>query len=498
MQVLTRLSISVIVLFICSCSHHPALENRGNAMDRLREELDYIFDDPEFQNAYWGVVIQSLSNGQYLYLRNENKGFMPASNMKIFTTATALAKLSPEYQFSTNLVSTGSIDENGILQGDIIIRGSGDPSITGRFHENNILAVFENWIDSLKQAGVKKITGDIIGDDDYFEDEKLGTGWEWDDQSDYYAAQISALSFNDNCMDIIFSPGDSLGAIAQYRLEPETGYVFINCEVVTVEPERETGIVFHRLPGTNQVTITGNISINRENKRDWFSVENPTLFSVYIFRELLERHDIEVTGIARDIDELENYAYLDNEHHILARYTSPPLHEIIKAVNKVSQNLYAELLMRTLGAIYTGTGDTRSSIIVYKDFFSSIGINPNAIGVADGSGLSRRDLVTPKQVSTLLKAMWKHKYSNYFYESLPIAGIDGTIKNRMKKTAAANNVRAKTGYIGRVRCLSGYVSTKDGEDLVFSMLVNNYTVPTSMANNIQDLVCERLANFSRN
>ncbi len=472
------------------------MERYSHPLDRLHAELEYIFNDPEFDTAHWGVAIQSLDNGQYLYLRNEHKGFIPASNMKMFTCAAALAKLTPDFRYTTYLYGGGTVDE-GVLDGDLIVRGSGDPSITGRFHDGNILAVFEMLADSLKERGIYRIAGDIIGDDNFFGDEIMGAGWSWDYQSDYYAAQISALSLNDNCMDIIFTPGDSLGALARYRLEPETDYVQIVNKVTTVAPERARGIYFNRQRGTNNVEITGTLSREVEEKRDWFSVENPTLFAAHVFAETLRAHGITVDGAARDIDSLDEYRYDGSEDAVLARYQSPPLHEIVNAVLKVSQNLYAEMVMRTLGATFDERGTAGSSAQVMRDFFAEIGISTD-LGIADGSGLSRLDMVTPRQVITLLRAMWRHRARDYFYDALPIAGVDGTIGSRMRGTAAAGNVRAKTGFISRARALSGYVTTKDGEHLVFSMIVNNYTVPTSMANNIQDLVCERLANFSRN
>ena len=486
-----------LFLFINGCTYFKPLQRSQSSLEKLRSDLDDIFNDPSFANAYWGVMIQSLKNGEYLYSRNPHKNFIPASNMKLFTTAAALIKLGPEFRYQTKFYISGPIDGSGFLNGDLIIVGSGDPTITSRYYNGEITKPLELWADSLIARNIVAISGDIIGDDNYFEDEIMGEGWAWDYQSDWYAAQISALSFNDNCLDIYLTPGDSIGSVAKYQLLPDTEYVKIINQVTTVRKGLEREITFNRKLGTNLVAIKGAIAINSPPIRDWFSVENPTLFTTTIFKQILEQKGIHVSGNCCDIDELEGYLSKKDSAHLIFRYFSPPLWEIIEATNKVSQNLYAELLLRTLGAYFRGVGDARHGIEVVKEFLQDIGINTEQYLMYDGSGLSRLNMITPAQVVKLLRFMRNSIHSDYFYKSLPIAGVDGTIKNRMKQTAAEGNVRAKTGYVGHVRALSGYITTNDNEELAFSIIANNYSVPTSMANLIQDLVCERLANFSR-
>jgi len=492
-----RLLVLLLFLSLSGCIYFKPVHHSPTATEKMKAELDEIFDDPAFSNAHWGVVIQSLKNGEYFYLRNPHKNFVPASNMKLFTTATALVKLGPDFRYSTKFFTNDSTSEDSILHGDLIISGSGDPTITGRYYQGNITRPLEYWADSLLARNITAIEGDIIGDDNYFEDEIMGEGWAWDYQSDYYAAQISALSFNDNCIDIYFAAGDSIDERAKYQILPETNFVQIINDVLTVGNGRNHEITFRRKRGTNQVNIKGSIAINSPPKRDWFSVENPTLFTTTVFKQILESKGIQITGVAIDIDDLEEYAFQGDQTNMLFKYNSPPLAEIVETINKISQNLYAELLLRTLGAQFQGIGDARHGIEVVKEFLESIGIDTEQFLMYDGSGLSRLNMVTPSQVAKLLRFMRKHEYGDYFYKSLPIAGIDGTIKSRMQQTAAEGNVRAKTGFVGHVRSLSGYVTTADNEELVFSIIANNYSVPTPMANLIQDLVCERLANFSR-
>lgn len=493
-----RLIFVVLLVFIANCSYFKTLNKTQSQLDKLRSELDYAFNDPAFSEAHWGVVVQSLKNGEYLYVKNPHKNFIPASNMKLFTTAVALTKLGPEHRIKTRFYSNGQVDENGILHGDVIVVGKGDPTITGRYFKGEIIKPLEVWADSLIARNIRVIEGNIIGDDNYFEDEVLGEGWAWDYESDWYAAQISALSFNDNCMDVYIVPGDSLNAPAKIHLVPETDYVQIKNKIVTVRKGLDREITFHRKPGTNNVELRGAIVIDASPKRDRFSIENPTLFAVTIFKQLLEKKGITVTGKAFDIDDVPDYSYSPAPENILFEHTSAPLWEIIDAINKMSQNLYAEILLRSLGAYFLGTGDAKHGIEVVKDFLQGIGIKTDQFLMYDGSGLSRLNMITPTQIVMLLKFMRKHENGSFFYDSLPIAGVDGTIINRMQQTSAQGNVRAKTGYVGHVRALSGYLTTLDKEELAFSIIANNYSAPTSMANLIQDLVCERLANFSRN
>jgi len=485
----------VSCFFLC-CAHQPnmAAESETPTLVKFRQEMETIFADPSFANAHWGVAIQSLKTGEYFYLRNEDKEFMPASNMKLYTTANALYKLGPDFRFVTRVYTNGLIRPDGLLEGDLIIRGCGDPSLCGRFHEGRITQVLEAWADSLSQKGVKSISGRIIGDDDYFDDEPLGIGWSWDDLNDYYAAQISALTFNDNCVDILFSPGDSLDQPGRCQLEPNTKYVEIINQVKT---GRRTRLQFDRAPGTNRITCRGTIALGEANRRDWVTIDNPTKFCATVFAEVLQARGISVAGGIFDIDELTDFSYAPFAIYELGSSTSPTLQEIITVVNKESMNLYAELFYRVNAKEQAGNGDLMNAEESAKEVFGGMGINPVHLSLADGSGLSRLNLITPKSTIKLLSFMRRQPYGHFYYDSLPIAGVDGTLKGRMRGTAAAGKIHAKTGMIAKVRALSGYATTQDGEELVFSMIVNFYSGPVGMANQIQDLVCERMANFKR-
>lgn len=483
-----------IIVLASSSPLLPMTPTPTDAVEKLHDELEYIFSDPAFSSAHWGVAVQSMKTGEYFYLRNEHKAFMPASNMKLFTTAAALQALGADYRFVTRLQAHGVLSTEGILDGDVIIRGCGDPSLSGRWEENKITAVFERWADSLKAKGIKEIHGKIIGDDRYFSGDRLGHGWEWDDLTEYYAAQISALTFNDNCIDILTSPGDSLDAPARIKLEPDTRYVQIINRIKTDERTRPR---FWRNLGTNQIQCDGTVSWLSKGRRDRVTIENPARYAAFVLREILVRRGIVVTGEAFDVDELPGYLPVEYRTRQLASHTSPPLSEIVKATNKDSDNLFAELLLRTVGRESGREGNAGGGEAAAKKLFEAAGIAPDQFYAMDGSGLSRSNLVSPVSVIRLLRYMRQQPAGAVYVESLPVAGVDGTLKNRLRGTAAKGNVKAKTGSIGRVRALSGYVTTRDGEELVFSMIANNYGVPMANATYIQDLVCERLANFTR-
>ena len=459
----------------------------------LQNELDSIFNDPNFTNAIWGVAIQSLETGEYLYKRNENISLMPASNMKIFTTATALALLGPDYKYTTNLLTNGKIEEN-IIKGDLIIKGSGDPTFPIKAEEDSSNILFNSWINSLKNLGITEIQGDIIGDDNCFDNQALGAGWSWDNETYGYSAPTSGLCYNNNYITLSISPGQYIGSTAEIKMSPKTKYVTLNNKIRT---DTSSNFDYYRKSGANIIDAFGTISLGVRTRNNTIAIHNPALYAATMLKEMLEEAGISVAGSAMDISNVNPKKEFTTVYQILNSSNSAFLSEIIKLINKNSQNLYTEQLLKTLSKEFNGLGSVENSVEIAKSFLSEIGIDTDRIKIADGSGLSRLNLVTPMHVLAVLKHMYRHQYWNEFYNSLPIAGVDGTLSGRMKNSEAAENVRAKTGSINYVRALSGYVTSKDGEMFVFSMIANNYTVPTSLANSIQDSVCIRLANFTR-
>jgi D-alanyl-D-alanine carboxypeptidase/D-alanyl-D-alanine-endopeptidase (penicillin-binding protein 4) len=460
----------------------------------LREQLDDIFNDPTFSNAHWGVVIQSLETGEYLYKRNEDKFFIPASNMKLFTTAAGLLLLGEDYKFSTNVLTDGYLD-GSILVGNLIVQGRGDPTVSGRFHNDSVYAVFSDWADSLIVLGIDEIKGNIIGDDNYFDDSGLGKGWSWDYESYWYAAQSSAISFNDNCVDILIHY-DEISDSIKVKTIPETNYVVIRNDLKLVSKDSLTDVNVYRERGSNVITLYGNFSRKVDSIKTYVTVNNPTQYSMVVLNKILKEKGINVQGYPVDIDDYTETIDYNNLGHLFTYY-SPDLREIVKVINKGSHNFYAEQLLKTIGIEIEGFGTAEKGIEASKEIFKEIGLNPDNIIYVDGSGLSHQNMTTPRQIVTLLKYFYSSPLFSTFYNSLPIAGVDGTLGNRMKNTRAQEMVRAKTGYIRAARSLSGYTQTGDNEPIVFSMICNNFSVPVKLAENIQDLVCLRLINFKR-
>lgn len=466
-----------------------------STIPELSRQLDDIFNDTGFRNANWGVVIQSLDNGEYFYKRNEDKFFVPASNLKLFTTAAGLLLLGSNYQFSTNILING-YQSGSTIYGDLVVQGRGDPTISGRFNNNDINFVFDTWIDSLLEMGIRNIKGNIVGDDNLFDDIGLGNGWAWDYETDWYAAQSSAISFNDNCVDITISYNKKYDSVF-VTSKPSLRSIVILNNVKPATGSEKTNIEVIRERGTNVITVSGRFRKDADSIVTYATVQNPTQFAMLVLKNRLENRGIRVNGYAIDIDDYERAINYNDLELLFVNY-SEELSEIIKVINKGSQNFFAEQLLKTIGLEKLGFGSVTNGIMAVKEVFADIGLNPENIIMVDGSGLSHINMVTPRQIVELLKYMYSNKivYTD-FYNSLPIAGVDGSLGKRMRNTTAQNNVRAKTGYISHVRSLSGYAVTGDNEPIAFSMIVNNFSVPVKLAENIQDLVCLRLTNFRR-
>lgn len=492
-----------VVLIFISVSHaqqkdtlseRKNLENL-NSLTELRDQLDDYFNDQNFSNAIWGVMVKSLKTGEVIYKRNADKLFIPASNMKLFTSSAALLLLGSDFVYETDFFVNGDL-EKGVLKGDLIIQGSGDPTISNRFYEGAHTKIFEDWADTLKAKGIWVISGNIYGDDSYFDNVGLGKGWSVDYESNWFAAPAGALSFNDNSLEIKIEPGD-INFPAKISLTPDTKYVMLASKVITVDENSESSVSVFRLRGTNLISVTGNIRNDSKPIVEHVSISDPTMFFLTVLREVFEKKGIVVQGRVGNIDSSEKNIVPDNLTPLFT-HSSVPLRMIIKELNKNSNNFYAEQILKTIGAEIYNYGTVDNGVKACRDIFNTMGINPDNMVMADGSGLSRLNLVTPRQIVNMLTYMYKSEEFPKFYGSLPIGGVDGTLIDRMKKSSAENNVRAKAGYINNVSALSGYLKTVSGEQLVFSILVNNYLAPIALVNYIQDNVCHRLVNFVRN
>jgi len=497
----SRSNLVLFLLIVVSFQYFPQEISRDTTskyvyftVPEFWSQMNDIFNDPNFSNAEWGVVIQSLETGEYLYKRNEDKLLIPASDLKLFTTAAGLITLGSDYRFKTNIYMNGFID-GSILKGDIVVQGKGDPTISERFYNGNMLKVYNDWADSLLNIGIDEITGNIIGDDNAFDDIGLGAGWAWDYESSWFAAPASAISFNDNCVDIIVTVNKKTH-LSEVSIAPDTKYVIILNKTVTVPKDSNTSIETYREPGTNVISVYGTIRDNSDSVKTYVTVNNPTQYAMVVLKDVLKRKGIIIDGYPIDVNDMASTPDYSKLKLLFTQY-SPQLKEIIKVTNKQSQNLYAEQLLKTIGMELKGYGTVANGISVEERVLRDMGINPESMNIVDGSGLSRLDLVAPKQIVALLNYMYKSRHFIPFFNSLPIAGVDGTLGDRMQNTKAQGKIRAKPGFLEGVRNLSGYAFTGDNEPIAFSIIVNNFSVPVKLADNIQDLVCLRIANLKR-
>ncbi len=488
----------LLSLTACSSSNIIYKAEYTPSFRKVAQSIDELVVQPRYENAVWSIVVEELGTGKRLYSRLPDLSLMPASNTKLYTTAAALDQLGPDFRFETLVFANGPISE-GTLHGDLIVRGSGDPTISGRFNGGDITRTFRDWADSLQAMGINKIRGDIIGDDNLFDDDLLGFGWSWDDEVYWYSAQLGALSFNDNCVDFTITPTVA-SEFADVSWEPaNTNYITVRNNSRSSEPGSGVSESYWRDRTSNEIFIS-TVVAEDTTEQESITVHNPTRFFVHVLRQSFEDKGIEVDGYARDIDELETYDY-DSARPVI-RHQSPNLTEIVAVINKNSQNLYADQVLKALAVqspeaayeVASGRAGLNTAAITLE----RAGLKMNHHNLVDGSGLSRYNMLTAENTVRLLRYMARQTDEATFkayYDSLPIGGVDGSLARRMTSGPATNNVHAKTGTISNASTLSGYVDTLSGERLIFSIIANNFLIPTSQVRQTQDDVVNLLANL---
>lgn len=447
----------------------------------------------------WGVVVQSLDNGEVIYRRNAERLVMPASNMKLVTSSAALVQLGADFRYRTVVVARGT-RRGDTLVGDLAVIGRGDPTFSQHATGgSDVLASLRPWADSLRARGVRTVTGRVAGDGTWFTDAPLGQSWEWDDLSYSYAAPVGALQFNEGFAVLEVTPSDTTGAPARVALLPSGAPLRVFGSVVTAPRDSNVNSVrFSRAPFTDSVNVWGRLSAGRRPTRLEVAVPDPARYFEAALTQVLREAGIgmldQVAPTAAPATSVQPAAPAADTLFV---WQSAPLRDILPALLKPSQNQIAETLLRTLGGQTRNVASVDSGRAAIQETLRGFGIADDAYVIADGSGLSRQDYVAPEALARILLGMARRSDFDLFYQALPIAGVDGTIATRLRGTAAANNVHAKTGTIANVRSLSGYVTTADGERLVFVMIANHFTVSRRVVELVQDHVLERLANFRR-
>lgn len=446
----------------------------------LKTDIDKLLQDPALAHSITGILVVSLRDGRTVYEQNADLMLIPASNQKLLTSAAALHRLGADFRFVTRLWIKGEIDSQGVLQGDLILQGSGDPTL--------LLKDIEAMAEAVEKAGIRRIDGYLLYDEGAFDGIRRGWDWAWDDEPYYYSPCLSAICVERNAVTVFASPGEKVGDPPRVRLSPPTEYLLLRNEATTSPAGSASTIYVTREHARNIAIVRGQIPIDArpDSARQALSVEEPPRYAMWLLREALEKRGISTRYRTSLPDRVPEGARLIHTH------TSPPLSEILPLLNKPSDNLIAECLMRTMGAAAHREGSAEAGERVMLEFLKQAGLNLSALNIVDGSGLSRRNQVSARNLVTLLRYMASHPQAKVFIESLPIAGVDGTLRNRMVNTPAQGKIRAKTGSLGRVSTLSGYLTTHGGEELVFAILMNNYNGSAAIARSVQDAILLRL------
>lgn len=528
---LLSLSLAVCLLAAPIAAQAPATASTQQATPiakpqtpaELQSRIAALLDDPRFAAARWGVLVKA-GQDKIVFERDAGKAFMPASNMKLYTSAAALDVFGPDFRIKTSVYAAtrskqGPISKSGRLHGDLILYGRGDPNLSPRFDAGNSdkyddhkpadkITAIEQLADQIKAAGVRQVTGNLIGDDSFFAGDLIGPSWEWDDLQFYYGAEVSALTVNDNCVSFTVMPAGKVGEKPTITVQPQTSYVKIINHARTVEGGR-TRIGVNRPLDGNTVEFFGTIPRAAQKFEVNIAVHDPAGYAATLLKEALTRRGVRVLGRVERIDAVARLANPFDESKLteIAKVQSQPLSEIIKVINKPSQNLHAELMLRQLGASggpsempeLDDYGRPRQTIArgneARRQFLQRAGVDVVPLSLRDGSGLARQDLVTPRATVRLLEFMLTHPHSGAFRESLTIAGVDGTLERRMRETAAANNFRGKTGTLTAANALSGYLTTKRGQVVIVSLMGNNYAGAARDVTAVLDRICVMLAEY---
>ena len=480
-----------VLLVLAGCAKAPPASPSSpiDPLARLRQDIVQATQSPGVQRGAWAVAVQSLDRRERLVDLNSRTLLVPASISKLVSVATAADAVGWDFRFETTLRATGPLVD-GTLRGDLLIVGSGDPSIGGRAGDD-----LTAWVDALKAAGVRRIDGRIIGDDDAIEEPRPQLAWTWDDLGYTTGALFGALNLGENRMGVTVTPGTTAGAPSTLTVEPHAAYRPLANRTVTTAAGTTQLLWPEQRPGEPYLTIAGTIPVGAPPARVNVAVGNPTLWFASAFRSRLQRDGIEVTGEAWDIDDL--MPPIDRTAGaVLFTHRSPPLSAIVQPLLKESINLYGEAIMRlNASGVVPATND--AALAALRTRLQSWGIAADAQQLIDGSGLSRRNVVSADVMLSVLARMHDATNMSPFMTALPVAASDGTLETRMRDTPAAGNVRAKTGTMSNIRSLAGYVTTRDGERLAFVVMVNNFEGPGTAANQALDAIAVRLAGFTR-
>ena len=483
-------------LMLLTCAYAPM---RLSAQS-LQKRLDRRLDAAPFNRNLWGVVVID-ERGRTLYARNADRLFIPASNTKIIVSAVASALLSPDFKVKTSVYGTGPIS-NGVLEGDLVLYGRGDPTYGIRCYATDTLAPgacdrdpFEKLkllAEQLRARGVTVVRGDLIGDGSYFEPTMVHSGWEAYDLNWWYAAPVSGLGFNDNSIDIAWGPGPMVNAPAAVAFTPDLGDVSLENRTRTLPADSSDNIDFFRAPGSLALWAEGTVGASSHGGTEYFAMPDPDLFTARALRKVLADYGISVLGTTRSTVDSNAYHQARSNAPALAEVESRPLKDWVFPILNTSQNWYAEMLLKQLGRVFGGAGSWDKGIEVERRFLiDSVHVDSTQIAMTDGSGLAANNLISPLAFAQVIRFITQHPRAATFTAGFPQAQQVGSLRNRFRGTALEGRVHAKTGSISRVNTITGYIDRPDGHRWTFSIQANHHTQRgRDMLNQLDSLVVE--------
>ena len=477
----------------------PVAEVRAapSPASRVAYLADSAVTAPMWRNARWGMLIVDASTGDTVYAHDADRLFMPASNQKLLTGAIALSTLGPDHRWQTPVILRG-IQRGKVFDGDLVIVGRGDPSVSDSLRAGDALSAFDPIADALRARGITSIKGRVTTSEDYFEGITSGLGWEIDDLDTPSGAVIDELLFNEGYLRLTVRAAAREGRPVTASLAPRLPYPMVRLEATT----RAVGTAGERLEVAydtigNAIVVRGSLAVG-DSQRVTLSYRHPNdAYRAALIARLASR-GIAVRGpfVERPVSAAVARSRLSARRDTLVVLQSLALRDVLPRLQKPSQNQIAEMFFRSAGRVGTGHGSADSARAFAAKTLATLGVSAEQAAYRDGSGLSRHDYVTPRALITVLSAMHQSPWATLYRTSLPLAGVDGTIANRMKNTPAAGNANAKTGTLDKTRALSGYVTSADGRTILFSLIANNYTVPTREVDRVQDLIVSTLAGLS--
>lgn len=451
---------------------------------------------PAARSAFWGIQVIDVASGRTLYSRNADRLFVPASNAKLFTLALALNRLGANYRFETRVLAAAAPDAGGVVRGGLRFIGGGDPNLSGRvvpYRMNappgNSLAAIDDLADQIVKRGVTRVEGGITGDDTWYVWERYPEGWAVDDTQYDYGAPVSALSINDNSINVTVKPGARAGDPAELSLDPPLEYYDIDNRIRTVPAPGDRQIHSDRAPGSRQLRLWGTIPLRDPGDILTLAIDDPAEYAARALRRALEDRGVVVEGGVAARHRFPDESWAAPTGVELAWHGSAPVVEDLRITAKVSQNLHAELALRAVARHRREDGSRESGLEELKAFLSESGIAPDSYRFADGSGLSRLDLVTPTAIVQLLRTMYAAPEREEWVGLLPVGGQDGSLNTRFTALPALGHIHAKTGTLTHVSALSGYAQRRDGTWVAFSILVNNHNGRTAEVRSVIDQIC---------